>query len=128
VKSSAVDSIQHWIASFLRYLELRLQLFGLEAREAGLHLLVLGLLLASTLICFAGFLILLTAFLIYLMTLFLHWDWGWCALVLAAGLLLVGAVTGIIFRFQLTKGLFPVTVAEFQKDRQWLKYDTPSNT
>jgi ElaB/YqjD/DUF883 family membrane-anchored ribosome-binding protein len=31
VKSSAADSIRDWIASFLRYLELRLRLFGLEA-------------------------------------------------------------------------------------------------
>src|ERR1700756_1143104 len=38
VKSSAADSIQAWIASFLLYLELRLQLLGLEARQAGLHL------------------------------------------------------------------------------------------
>ena len=35
VKSSAADSIQGWIASFLRYLELRWQLLGLEARKAG---------------------------------------------------------------------------------------------
>jgi len=32
LKSSAADSIQVWIASFLRYLELRLQLLGREAR------------------------------------------------------------------------------------------------
>ena len=42
------------IASFVRYLELRLQLIGLESREAGLHLLVLALLLVSTVSCFAG--------------------------------------------------------------------------
>jgi hypothetical protein len=36
-------------------------------------------------------------------------------------------VIGIIFRFRLTKALFPVTLAEFQKDRQWLKHDTPSS-
>src|SRR6516165_1163746 len=40
VKSSAADSIPAWIASFVRYLELRFQLLDLEAREAGFHLLV----------------------------------------------------------------------------------------
>src|SRR6516165_862146 len=59
VKSSAADSIQIWVASFLRYLELRLELLGLEAREAGVHLLIISLLLVGTLICFAGFFILL---------------------------------------------------------------------
>jgi hypothetical protein len=59
LKSSAADSIQVWIASFLRYLELRLQLLGREAREAGLHLLIMSLLLVSMLVCFASCLILL---------------------------------------------------------------------
>jgi hypothetical protein len=83
-KSSAADSIQAWIASFLLYLELRLQLLGLEARQAGLHLLMISLLLVSMLVCFAGCLLLLIVFLLYLMMLILHWAWGWCALALAA--------------------------------------------
>jgi Putative Actinobacterial Holin-X, holin superfamily III len=98
VKSSTADSIQIWIASFLRYLELRLELLGLEARQAGVHLLIISLLLAGTLICFAGFLILLIVFLLYFMTLILHWPWGWCALLLAAGLFVIGIVTGITLR------------------------------
>ena len=57
------------IASFVRYLELRLQLIGLESREAGLHLLVLALLLVSTVICFACFVAMLIVFLLYLLML-----------------------------------------------------------
>ena len=127
MKSSAGDSIQASIASFLRYLELRLQLLGLEAREAGLYLLIMSLLLVSMLVCFAGGLLLFIVFLLYLMTLILHWAWGWCALALAAALFLTSIVIGIIFRFRLTRALFPVTLAEFRKDRQWLKQDAPSN-
>jgi len=127
LKSSAADSIPAWIASFLRYLELRLQLSGLEAREAGLHSLIMSLLLVSMLVCFAGGLLLLIVFLLYLMTLILHWAWGWCALALAAVLFLTSIVIGIIFSRKLRRELFPVTLAEFQKDRQWLKHDIPSN-
>ena len=127
VKLSAGGSVQAWIASFIRYLELRLQLLGVEAREAGFHLLIMSLLLVSVLVCVVGCLILLIVFLLYLMTLIFHWAWGWCALVLAAALFFVGIVIGIIFRFRLTKALFPVTLEEFQKDRQWLKQDMPSN-
>jgi hypothetical protein len=72
IKSSAPDSIQVWIASFLRYRELRLQLLGLEARETRLHLLIMSLLLVSMLVCFAGCLILLIVFLLYLIMLILH--------------------------------------------------------
>jgi uncharacterized membrane protein YqjE len=125
VKLAAADSIRDSIACFLRYLELRLQLLGLEARDAGLHLLVLSLLLCSLLVCFAGFLMMLIVFLLYLMMLILHWDWGWCALALAVGLLLVSVAIGLIFRFRITKALFPVTLAEFQKDRQWLPFACP---
>jgi uncharacterized membrane protein YqjE len=127
MKLAATDSVQAWIASFQRYLELGLQLIGLEAREAGLHLLITGLLLAGALVCLAGFVILLLVFLLYLMTLILHWDWCWCALVSAGGLLLIGVVIGIIFRARLTKTLFPLTLAELQKDCQWLIHDTPIN-
>ena len=42
---------------FLSYLELRLRLLGLESKEAGLHLLVLALLFAGTVVLFAGFLV-----------------------------------------------------------------------
>jgi len=125
VKSSAADSIQIWIVFFLRYLELRLELLGLEAREAGVHLLIISLLLVGTLICFTGFFILLIVSLLYFMTLILHWPWGWCALLLAAGLFVIGIVTGIIFTSRLRKPLFSVTLAELQKDCQWLKQDIP---
>jgi uncharacterized membrane protein YqjE len=76
---SLLDSIQDLVAFFVRYLELRLQLFGLESREAGFHLLVLALLFVSVLICFGGFVIMLVVFLLYLMMLILHWEWGWSA-------------------------------------------------
>ena len=88
------DSIRNAIAFFVRYLELRLQLFGLESRETGLHLLVLALLLVSTIIFFVGFVAMLIVFLLYLMMLTLHWEWGWSALALA-GLLLLTIVIAI---------------------------------
>jgi uncharacterized membrane protein YqjE len=76
---SSLDSLQALAASFLRYLELRLQLLGLESRETGIHLLILALLFVSVLICFGGFVIMLVVFLLYLMMLILHWEWGWSA-------------------------------------------------
>jgi len=124
---SLLDSIQDLVAFFVRYLELRLQLFGLESREAGFHLLVLALLFVSVLICFAGFVIMSVVFLLYLMMLILLWEWGWSALALAAVLLLVSIGTAVIFRFRIAKPFFPATLAEFQKDREWLKQTTKSS-
>ena len=126
-KPSSLGSIQDLVAFFVRYLELRLQLIGLESRETGLHLLVLALLLVSTVICFAGFVAMLIVFLLYLLMLTLHWEWGWSALGLAAVLLVLSIGAGMIFRLRIVKPVFPVTFAEFQKDRQWLEHTTKSS-
>ena len=121
---SASDSVRSWLASFLAYLELRLRLIGLESKEAGIHLLVLALLFAGTVVFFAGFLIMLTVFLLYLLMLIFHWEWGWSALA-CGGLLLLSSITAaLIFRFRIVRPLFPTTFAEFEKDREWLTRKT----
>jgi hypothetical protein len=48
---SPADSLRDFVAYFVRYLELRLELFGLESRETAVHLLVLALLFVSTVVC-----------------------------------------------------------------------------
>jgi uncharacterized membrane protein YqjE len=121
---SSGDSIRSWVASFLRYVELRLRLFGLESKEAGLHLLILGVLFASTVALFAGCLVMFAVFLLYLIITLLHWEWGWGAL-LCSGILLLGSIiAAIILRFRIGRPLFPLTLAELQKDREWLKTKT----
>src|SRR6202522_4510801 len=79
-KQSTSETVRNWIASFLRYLELRLRLLGVESKEAGLHLLVLALLFVGAVVVFAGFLVMLVVFLFYLITILFHWGWGWSAL------------------------------------------------
>jgi uncharacterized membrane protein YqjE len=124
---SSLESLQDLAASFLRYLELRLQLLGSESRETGIHLLILALLFVSVLICFGGFVIMLVVFLLYLMMLILHWEWGWSALALGGVLLLISIGMAVVFRFRIAKPIFPATLAEFQKDREWLKHTTKSS-
>ena len=124
---SSLESLQDLAASFLRYLELRLQLLGLESRETGNQLLILALLFVSVLVCFGGFVVMLVVFLLYLMMLILHWEWGWSALALGGVLLLISIGMAVIFRFRIAKPLFPATLAEFQKDREWLKHTTKSS-
>ena len=122
--SSTGDSVKHWISSFLRYLELRLRLVALESKEAGLHLLIIGILITSVLVLFAGSLIMMAVFLLYLIVSLLHWEWGWGAL-LCAGILLAGSLTAaIILRYRIARRLFPLTLEELQKDREWLKSTT----
>jgi uncharacterized membrane protein YqjE len=121
---SASDSVRSWVASFISYLDLRLRLLGLESKEAGLHLLVLALLFAGTVVFFAGFLVMLTVFLLYLVMLIFHWEWGWSALACGGLLLLSSVAAGVVLRFRIVKPLFPITIAEFEKDREWLSHKT----
>jgi len=123
-RSSTADSVKSWAAAFLRYLELRLQLLGLEAKEAGLHLLIIGLLVTGVLVLFAGSLVMFTVFLLYLIITLLHWEWGWGAL-LCAGILLGGSlVAAIILRYRIIRPMFRMTLEELQKDREWLRSPT----
>ena len=108
-------SIRDLLGSFVRYLELRLQLLGSESREAGLHLLALALLLVSAVIFFVGFAGMLIVFLLYLMMLILHWEWGWSALALAVVLLLISILMGVIFRSRIAKPIFTLTITEFKR-------------
>src|ERR1700729_2270213 len=123
-KQSTSETVRNWIASFLRYLELRLRLLGVESKEAGLHLLVLALLFVGAVVFFAGFLIMLLLFLLYLLTLIFHWGWGWSALACGVVSLLLAIAGGVTLRFRIIRPLFPTTFAEFKRDREWLTHKT----
>lgn len=123
---STGDSIRAWIASFLRYAELRLRLLGLESKDAGIHLLILAILFASTVALFVGFLLMFAVFLLYLIVTLLHWEWGWGALLCSGVLLLGSVIAAILLRFRIVRPLFSMTLAELQKDREWLKTKTRS--
>jgi uncharacterized membrane protein YqjE len=123
-KQSTSETVRNWIASFLRYLELRLRLLGLESKEAGLHLLVLALLFVGAVVFFAGFLVMLLVFLLYLITILFHWGWGWSALTCGVVSLLAAVAAGLVLRNRIIRPLFPTTFAEFKKDREWLTHKT----
>jgi uncharacterized membrane protein YqjE len=97
---------------------------GLESKDAGLHLLILAILFASTVALFASCLLMFAVFLLYLIITLLHWEWGWGALFCSGILLLGSVIAAIILRFRIGRPLFPLTLAELQKDREWLKTKT----
>ena len=81
-------------------------------------------LFCGTVVLFAGFLLMFAVFLLYLIITLLHWEWGWGAL-LCSGILLLGSIAvAIILRIRIGRPLFSLTLAELQKDREWLKTKT----
>jgi uncharacterized membrane protein YqjE len=119
-KISTSDSVRNWVASFFRYLELKLRLLGIESKEAGVHLLILALLFAGTVALFVAFLLLFSVFLLYLVMKLFGIEWGWSALICGGTVLLLSVVSAVVLRFQITKPIFKHTRAELQKDRAWL--------
>src|SRR3984893_16720037 len=111
-KPSLLGSIQDLVAFLVHYLELRLQLLGLESRETGFQLLILALLFVSVVICFGGFIVMSVVFLLYLMMLILHWAWGWSALALGGVLLIISIGMAVILRFRIGKPFFSATLTE----------------
>ena len=87
-------------------------------------MLLLALLFVSVLVCLGGFVIMLVVFLLYLLTLIFHWGWGWSALACGVVSLLIAVGAGVTLRFRIIRPLFPTTLAEFRRDREWLTHKT----
>ncbi|MGA8659309.1 MAG: phage holin family protein [Chthoniobacterales bacterium] len=124
---SASESVRNWVAALVHYLELKLQLLGVESKEAGFHVLILALLFAGTVAFFGAFSLLFGVFLLYLIMRISGLEWGWSALICAGVLLGLSLVSAIILRLRITKPIFSLTRAELQKDREWLGRTKPDN-
>ena len=124
---SAGESLREWLASVLKILELKLRLLGFEGREAGVHLLILAVLIAGTVALFVGSLIFLAIFLLFLIIKITGWEWGWAALLVTVVLLVLSGVTAVLLRTRITKPLFTLTLAELRKDREWLRQTRESS-
>jgi uncharacterized membrane protein YqjE len=124
--NSTSDSVKDWVASLLHYFHLRLRLLGIEGKEAGIHLLIIGGLIVAALAMLAGAMLMMGVFILFLICLLFHWDWGWAALLTAVILLLGSAGAAVTLRFVIVRPLFPLTFAELEKDREWLKTKTRS--
>ena len=116
------------LAAKLAYLKARLELAGIEGREAGIHLaIILGLAIGATVLLIFGyfFLVIAVAFAIGLAFGGHAWVWvlfGAAVLhILGAGLLL------LIAKVRLGVPLFPLTLEELKKDQEWLKTNAKPN-
>lgn len=116
------------LAAKLAYLKARLELAGIEGREAAIHLgIILGLAIGALVLLIFGyfFLVIAVSFLIGLAFGGHAWVWvlfGAALLhIIGAGLLL------LIAKVRLGVPLFPLTLEELKKDQEWLKTNAKPN-
>lgn len=112
--------------SFLAYVQIRTQLFALECREAategGRQLLVS---LVAAVLFFLGYALLLVC-LIERTSVWLRVPWVWPALILALLHLLAGSAVWWFAQTRLKRPLFEATLAELEKDQEWITRNLPS--
>ena len=117
-----LDHLSELTAAGLAYLQARLTLAGIEAKEALLHFaLIIGLLAGAIGVMVFGYLFLCIA-LTVLIAQWLGISPGWVILALAV-LHFAVALGAILFAiFRLKTAVFAATLAELQKDQQWLSH------
>lgn len=116
------------LAALARYVEARGRLLQLEAREIGGQLTALLLLAFAAAGClFAGWLVALPA-LVWWLAAALDRPWPQMALALAAAHLAVGLMALAVLRRRLRRlAVLEETFRQFDKDRAWLRGDTPES-
>jgi uncharacterized membrane protein YqjE len=120
------EHLRSLLASVAAYFRARLQLAGLESREALSHYLKIGGFLAGALTgFFFGYI-----FLCISIALILSHCTGlrlmWAVFALAAVHFLLAAVCGFFVVKRISSPMFRATIAEFKKDHQWLNNPKPS--
>ena len=111
----------------LAYIRARLQLAGLEGKEAAVHYgIILGLAIGAMVIAIFGYLFFVIA-LVFLIALAFGGGNAWIWVMLGAGFVhFVGtAILLLVAKAKLSQPMFAATLDEFNKDQQWLK--TPAN-
>ncbi len=114
------ESIRLMLASAASYLHSRLQLFGLEAKDAGINYVKIVILLITALIALVFSYVFLVMAAVFAVAWLVHGNWGW--VLFGFGFLHIAAAAGcaLLAKNRFTTGSFDATIAEFKKDKEWL--------
>lgn len=120
--AGVVRQLRAFLAACAQYAGARMRLASLEGREAageaGKILLLAG---TALFVGVFGWLFLCFAMIFLLAKVLGENGWVWASLIMAAGHFAVAAGIGLFLRARGGKAFFPLTSAEFQKDREWLE-------
>ena len=116
-----LENLLALVTALAEFFESRFALFAQESKTAAVQLLILaGCLILALLLCVLGYVFLITGVVVGLAHL-LGISWAWIALAAAAVHFIIAMVLLLVARSRITKPVFRTTLAEFKKDREWLK-------
>jgi len=117
-----LENLLALVTALAEFFESRFALVAQESKAAAVQLLILaGCLILALLLCALGYVFLITGVVVGLAHL-LGISWAWIALAAAAVHFIIAMVLLLVARSRITKPVFRTTLAEFKKDREWLKY------
>jgi len=117
------------LAAKLAYLQARLELAGIEGKEAAVHLaIILGLAIGALILLVFGYFFAVVT-LVFLIALVCGGGNAWIAVLAGAAVLhfLIAGLLLLIARMRLGAPLFPLTLEELKKDQEWLKTNAKPN-
>jgi uncharacterized membrane protein YqjE len=117
------------LAAKLAYLRARLELAGLEGREAAVHYsVILGLAVAGAIALIFGYLFFIIA-MVFLIASWLDGDHAWIWVMFgAAALHVIGAVVLLLIaKARLGVPMFAASLEELKHDQEWLKNSAKPN-
>ena len=119
--SGLLDNALGLISAVVAFFESRFVLLAQESKSAAVQLLVLvGCVIAALALCVMGYVFLIVSVVVGIAHL-LGTSWPMVALVAALLHFIVAAVLLLVARSRITKPMFPDSIDELKKDREWLK-------
>jgi uncharacterized membrane protein YqjE len=120
-RSGLLDNTLALISAVAEFFESRCALAARESKAAALQVLILvGCVIAALVLCVMGYVFLIVSAVVGLAHL-LGTSWPIVALIVALLHFIIAMVLLLVARSRITKPMFPATVDELKKDREWLK-------
>lgn len=121
-----VRQLKAFLASCAQYASARMRLASIEGREAAGEAGKVIILAGAALVAGAfGWLFLCLGIVFLLAKAMGDYGWVWATLIVGAAHIAIAVVLGMILRARGGRPFFPLTTAEFQKDREWLEKEKP---
>ena len=119
--SGLIDNALGLLSAIVEFFEVRFALAAQESKAAALQLLILvGCVIAALALCVMGYVFLIVSAVVGVAHL-LGTSWPVVALVVALVHFIIAGVLLLVARSRITKPMFPDSIDELKKDREWLK-------
>ena len=125
--SGISDHLRSLLSSSLGYVQARLQLAGLESKEAAAHFLKILIWVGIGIAAAAFGYLFFCGAVVFILSVVFHVEWIW--ILLGLGLAHFGAAfaCALVVREKFPKPLFESTFNEFKKDQEWLTTHSKQN-